>query len=139
MAKSTQNATQMIVIGLAAAASISLLVWHLTKNKELALEKTGGGKHEKGRDRPSSSSPRKGGQTAARDADPTPRRTNASSSSRSGGGADSVTTAATDAATVTDDNDAAIHAKIEVLDKKGKALFKDQRVRAPVGSATTKQ
>jgi hypothetical protein len=68
------------------------------------------------------------------DRDPTPRRTNrvtqVTSSNSSSAGATEATASEASAGSIksADENEKAIHAKIEALDNKGKALFKDKKV-----------
>lgn len=148
MSRSSQKAatTQMVVIGLAAAAaavSVSLLVWHLSKRKQLQQQLVPEKSKKDGSDLPQSSTPLKkpnkstnnnntaGAGAGAVDTDPTPRRNNTTSVNAVSANM-SVASVATEATTVkstSTDDEKAIHLKIEEFDKKGKALFKSKKVR----------
>jgi len=107
----TQN--QLIVIGLAAAASMSLLLWYLTKGSP---EKSVDSKQSKKAPASESSNSRsipetppkkdRSVKTAAEEKTPLVKNTNLAEKE--------------------DDKD--LHARIEELDKKGKVLFKNKQV-----------
>jgi hypothetical protein len=116
MASTKATRTQLVIVaGLASAASISLLLYYLSKQRKLT---------EKQKSVTSQSSEplstAKSKSAEGKGGDKTPVRTNASSS-------------ASTVETVSEDKDVdekSLHLRIEELDKKGKAFFKEKKVRS---------
>jgi hypothetical protein len=116
MSSSRKN-TQLLVSGLVAAATLGLIVYFATRpaaattTRKKKLDDDGGGRPSTGRSV----------NFAETGSDATPRKSN-ESSSRSGGGSGSVNSSPSE--------EKELHTKIEELDKKGKAFFKNKQVRS---------
>jgi hypothetical protein len=132
---SNKKNTQLLISGLVAAVAVSVLVYFATRPSaagSTAASATAENKKKwKDDDDTTSSTANRSVNFAEGSSDATPRKSNESLSKKatsSGGGGGSTTgTGSTISNSISEEKE--LHSKIEELDKKGKAFFKNKQVR----------